>query len=107
MCFENAMHKYGCENCLMDIMVCTGQITNFMHRKWITLEIVNCNMFYDFNVTVERDQCRAKDSESYECDVGLFNGKWAQVRMEHFQQSNERGSRYLGSCIWRVRKWVI
>lgn len=69
-------------------MVCIGQITNFMHRKWIALEIVNCNMFYDSNIRVARDRCKANGSESYECDVGLFNGKWAQARIEHFQQAN-------------------
>jgi hypothetical protein len=78
-----------------------------MHRKWIALEIVNCNMFYDFNIMVARDQCRAKDRESYECDVGLFNGKWVQAIIDHFQQGNIRGSCYLGSRIWRVREWVV
>ncbi len=79
--------------------MCIGQITNFMHRESIALEIVNCNMFYGFNIMVARGQCRAKDSESYECDVGLFNGKWAQARIEHLQQGNVRGSCYLGFCI--------
>lgn len=41
-----------------------------MHKKWIAFKIMNCNMSYDFNITISRVQCKLRGSESYEGGLG-------------------------------------
>jgi hypothetical protein len=37
-----------------------------MHKKWITFKIMNCNMSYNFNITIAKVQCKPGGNESYE-----------------------------------------
>ncbi len=62
-----------------------------MHKKWITFKTMNCNMSYDFNITIARVQCKPKGSESYEGGLRLFDGKQVQARIEIFKKGNIKG----------------
>ncbi len=59
-----------------------------MHKKWITFKIMNCNMSYNFNITIAKVQCKPGGNESYEGGLQLFNGKQVQAKIEHFLKRN-------------------